>query len=452
MPHIDISTWRRLISARARRALLVVRQVATSGWARRPFHVVGCVAFLTAIAITYVTVVPVELSRSCKGVLYLLSSCVVVFFSILLERGVEDHGPAIIKEPRYLLVFVVLFAAVATGSLATLARSRIEAETVVAQDSLLLAYGDGGQIDWARPLPSNIIEHSPLNDLDGDGVKETVVVTEPYDGRGSRLVIIKDDQPDVVNSEVSRYGGLPSIAPGYLDEKDIPLVYPYPSRTFEVVDLLVQDLDGLDGQEILLLANDTAQRYAPSLILGLKGNGELAAYYWHFGRLQTARVLQTSRPEKGPLIVVLAENPLVEDDVYASAVFALSGTEFFSGGGPMCWNLTTTMASNYVFEMEELRTIYDDDLAVDLGCLGLDARALAWYEWIEPGVTVEEMSIGWVEHCEGWWMCWHLPVVSLSLSNGCPVGINEWGKTEFIESIRACPSVLRPVLIRPWRH
>jgi hypothetical protein len=385
----------------------------------------------------------------------LVSTVLVVLFSILLERELVGDRLRTISETRKWLrrcaLILLVFLALALGVLGTWLPTRIDAESVVAQASVLLAYGPGGELDWATTFQSRIVEYSPFTDLDGDHVQETLVATEPYDDRGSRLTIVDEHGTDVLTYELRRYGAL-EVRPEDVDYTlEIPLVYPYSSRSFEVVDLLVQDLDGLTGQEVLVLANDTTQRLAPSLILALKGNGDLAAWYWHLGRLGTARVLHTSGYVRAPVIVILAENPELVDETYTSVVFAFSSSEFFSGAGPVCWNMTSSMSSNYRLDPKQLDEYWADDIGVDLGCPAFEAGALAWYRWIEPDIIVEEIGIGWVDHCDRW-LCEERLVVSLALSNGCPLAVNARGQVEFVESIRPCPLVLRPVLHLPWRY
>jgi hypothetical protein len=428
------------------RALSTVRD-KIGGWARLLLIVV------LAVSAAYLTLVmflgPIKIPVWLRAPLQVGATVSTALSAIFLERQYEQNG---LRTIKFFGLSLWLYLSILLGYFAIFAP--IDAKAVVAQGSLLIAYGDEGQVAWARSLPSNIVKHSSLSDLDGDDVSETVVATEDHEGRGSRVVVIDENGNDVCRldhgNEVCRLDlSFEVREPGGLDR--IPLVYvDYSSITFEVADILVRDLDGREGQEILLLANDPGQRGAPSLILGLKANGELAAWYWHFGRLRTVRVLQTSGSEKGPLIVVLAENPLLADDGYASVAFALFGTEFFTGGGPMCWNLTTTVASNYpLAAVEDLERLYDaDDLGVLMGCRAFDVGALAWYGWVEPSdVTIEEMSIGWVKVChrmETYQWCETRRLVSLALSDGCALGIDQFGKRAPIATTRlSCRSTFQ---------
>jgi len=174
---------------------------------------------------------------------------------------------------------------------------------------------------------------------------------------------------------------------------------PYSSAEFAIVDLLVEDLDGTGGQEILFLANDIAQRPAPSLIVGMKPNGELSTWYWHFGRLRKVEFFGDVSRWGQPSIIVLGENPLVGDEGYATVIFALSGEKLFSEESS-CWNLMSTMVSTKgAMADESWEQIRDKDVAFELGCGASSAGPLAWYRWIEPSdVTVTEMDIGWVTY------------------------------------------------------
>lgn len=434
------------MSGWARKVSVTLRGIDIGAW-RRPLFALASLLLLTLVVATILA--SMEVLPQWRAPSQVLATFLAVVFGVALGTDVGQMSRVGIKPWLMMwgiyrsLFFFWLILAGALTYVASSAPTRIDAESVVAQGSLLLAYGPQGEVDWATSFPSSIVEYSPLKDLDGDDVKETVVATEPRDAGGSWLVILDDDGREVRSRELSRDDMLVGIPSAYVD---------YGSRAFEVTDLLVEELDGTNGQEILLLANYIGPRRAPSLILGLTSNLEVAAWYWHFGRLREAHIFRHTGSAQPPRIVVLGENPLVDDDRYAPVAFALLGREFFSADGPTCWNLTTTMSSrNLLGLIEDLDMWRADDPGVLLGCQAVDAGALAWYRWIElSGVTLEDMSMGWLPLYPGL----GLPreerwLVTVVLSDGCQFGIDEYGEiAQALTPEGGCRLALQPV----WIH
>jgi len=136
-----------------------------------------------------------EISTGWRVVYYLFSTSLLVFVVLFSARLLDDWSKYDARRRKAWLVPLILglFLATWIGGIASFAGPRLAAETVVAQGSLLVAYTNEGEIAWAKPLPSAIIIHSRLSDLDGDGVKEVVVATKAEAGKASRLMILDED-------------------------------------------------------------------------------------------------------------------------------------------------------------------------------------------------------------------------------------------------------------------